>query len=380
MEEPKTQSIFEIKVRSSSKVGEGTMSAHIEYKLDVKTSLASYKSSSFTVIRRYSDFVWLRDKLLEQHKGYLVPPLPEKAILNRFNSEFVEYRRRELERFLARVVEHPVLQASSVLQSFLQSESPQNEATMSSEVVKKDHSSTAGLFSFLGSSLDSISAINLTAQADPDQWFDAKRNYVLALESQLLAFSKAMNTLTRHRKELIQALPEFSLASSLLASTEADHDSPTSASFKCLAELATSLVSLDEKRVDEETSFYEDSLRDYIRMLAAVKEMLSTRNEKLMLYQQHSKQVDLKKEKLEKAKGSSSAKLTREIEEGEKVVQDSKDNFDAISEICKQELQNFEKMKTQDFNKMLVRLTQININYEVQVLDHWKSLLSELQS
>jgi len=37
-------------------------------------------------------------------------------------------------------------------------------------------------------------------------------------------------------------------------------------------------------------------------------------------------------------------------------------------------------MKTQDFNKMLVRLTQININYEVQVLDHWKSLLSELQS
>jgi hypothetical protein len=38
---------------------------------------------------------------------------------DRFNLEFIEYRRRELERFLNRIVSHLVLRSASPLQTFL---------------------------------------------------------------------------------------------------------------------------------------------------------------------------------------------------------------------------------------------------------------------
>jgi len=112
---------LEIIISSPEKVGEGLMSAHVEYKLHVKTTLNNFKNSEFEVLRRYKDFVWLREQLAEKHKGYLIPPLPEKALLNRFNTEFLEYRRRELEKFLQRIIVHPVLSESVELQTFLES-------------------------------------------------------------------------------------------------------------------------------------------------------------------------------------------------------------------------------------------------------------------
>jgi hypothetical protein len=81
------------------------------------------------VKRRYSDFIWLQDQLIAHHKGIVIPPLPDKALLqtnkisgNRFEQNFVEYRRKELQRFLTRVSEHPTLCTSKYLQLFLESE------------------------------------------------------------------------------------------------------------------------------------------------------------------------------------------------------------------------------------------------------------------
>lgn len=55
-------------------------------------------SRRFSVIRRYSDFVWLSDQLAKDVPGSIVPPLPEKAVVGRFSAEFVESRRRLLEK------------------------------------------------------------------------------------------------------------------------------------------------------------------------------------------------------------------------------------------------------------------------------------------
>ncbi|KAI7738536.1 hypothetical protein M8C21_031621, partial [Ambrosia artemisiifolia] len=38
-----------------------------------------YQGSEKIVIRRYTDFVWLRDRLFEKYKGFFIPPLPEKS-------------------------------------------------------------------------------------------------------------------------------------------------------------------------------------------------------------------------------------------------------------------------------------------------------------
>ena len=45
--------------------------------------MPEYQGPEKIVIRRYSDFVWLRDRLFEKYKGVFVPPLPEKSAVGK---------------------------------------------------------------------------------------------------------------------------------------------------------------------------------------------------------------------------------------------------------------------------------------------------------
>jgi hypothetical protein len=47
-----------------------------------------------SVLRRYSDFVWLYERLHKERAGSIVPHLPEKQAVGKFSPEFVEERRR----------------------------------------------------------------------------------------------------------------------------------------------------------------------------------------------------------------------------------------------------------------------------------------------
>ena len=79
------------------------------------------------VRRRFNDFVALADLLVETQRGYFIFPRPDKGALEgaasgKSEAEFVESRRVELERYLARLAEHPVLGKSDELRVFLTAE------------------------------------------------------------------------------------------------------------------------------------------------------------------------------------------------------------------------------------------------------------------
>ncbi|GJE85133.1 PX-domain-containing protein [Phanerochaete sordida] len=76
-----------------------------------------------TVHRRFSHFVVLHTALTRRLPGIALPPLPEKQYAGRFNDDFVEARRGDLERYLSRVVRHPVARYAEVLTFFLGCES-----------------------------------------------------------------------------------------------------------------------------------------------------------------------------------------------------------------------------------------------------------------
>jgi hypothetical protein len=60
-----------------------------------------------TVVRRFNDFVWLRDQLRDALPFLIVPSLPEKQQIGRFNQDFVEVRLRALQRWVDRIAVHP---------------------------------------------------------------------------------------------------------------------------------------------------------------------------------------------------------------------------------------------------------------------------------
>ncbi|KAL5361174.1 hypothetical protein BJX96DRAFT_151519 [Aspergillus floccosus] len=71
-----------------------------------------------TVIRRYSDFVWLLDCLHKRYPFRQLPLLPPKRIAADSNS-FLEKRRRGLVRFTNALVRHPVLSQEQLVIMFL---------------------------------------------------------------------------------------------------------------------------------------------------------------------------------------------------------------------------------------------------------------------
>ncbi|TFK26567.1 hypothetical protein FA15DRAFT_637246 [Coprinopsis marcescibilis] len=76
-----------------------------------------------TVLRRFSHFVILHTALTRRLPGIALPPLPEKQYAGRFSNDFVEARRGDLERYLNKIVRHPIARYAEILTFFLGCES-----------------------------------------------------------------------------------------------------------------------------------------------------------------------------------------------------------------------------------------------------------------
>ncbi|KAH7345433.1 hypothetical protein B0J17DRAFT_639871 [Rhizoctonia solani] len=77
------------------------------------------ESTRITVHRRFSHFNFLHTALSRSLPGIALPPLPAKQYAGRFQGEFVEARRGDLEKWLQRVVRHPVVRYTEVVVFFL---------------------------------------------------------------------------------------------------------------------------------------------------------------------------------------------------------------------------------------------------------------------
>ncbi|KAF0489518.1 PX-domain-containing protein [Gigaspora margarita] len=89
-----------------------------EYTIFHVTSMFS-EGVQITVERRFSQFEWLYNRLVNKFGAFVLPPLPEKQYSGRFNEEFIEKRRRALERFINRLARHPIIRYSEILTHFL---------------------------------------------------------------------------------------------------------------------------------------------------------------------------------------------------------------------------------------------------------------------
>lgn len=108
----------------------GLTSSHFEYLVASTpsdpgaTSAAGEPWPRGEVRRRFNDFVALADLLIQTQRGYFVFPRPDKGALEtaatgKSEAEFVEARRGELERYLRRLAQHPVVGRSDELRVFL---------------------------------------------------------------------------------------------------------------------------------------------------------------------------------------------------------------------------------------------------------------------
>lgn len=151
-QQSKNEQFIEINVVEPKKSGDG-YGAYVLYKVNTKTNLPFFRSESFSVFRRFSDFLGLREKLAEKYlfSGRIVPPAPSKDAYNTAKvkmtkedldrADFLERRAKELERFMNRIGEHHVLRTDPDFREFLElnTELPKANSTsaLSSAGVKR---------------------------------------------------------------------------------------------------------------------------------------------------------------------------------------------------------------------------------------------------
>lgn len=88
----------------------------------IKSFIAYQLTPSFNniaVSRRYKHFDWLHERLVEKFCLIPIPPLPDKQISGRYEEQFVEHRRVQLQEFVDWVCRHPVLSTCEVFMHFL---------------------------------------------------------------------------------------------------------------------------------------------------------------------------------------------------------------------------------------------------------------------
>ena len=340
---------FTITVGDPHTVG-AAANSHTVYSVTTRTSSKAYVNPSFTVTRRYRDFLWLYERLHDNNPGVVVPPPPEKQAMGRFDTNFIESRRMALERMINKTAAHPVLQMDGDLKTFLENESF-NVAIKHSDRSKDPllgGSESKGIMSSIG-----ISVGGGNKFIEHDDWFHDRRIYLDALENQLKALQKSTEAVVAQRKALSDSCGDFSLALHNLAAVEL---SPSlSGPLEALGDLQVRIQELYSRQALQDILTLGIVIDEYIRLIGSITKAFEQRQKAYHSWHSaESKLQDIKKqqEKLLRAGRSQQDRIGQiqaDVADAERRVHASRLLFEDMGRLMRTELDKFEREKVEDF-------------------------------
>ncbi|EGG16283.1 Phox domain-containing protein [Cavenderia fasciculata] len=385
------RSVIEISVKDPEKMGD-SMNSYVKYKVvsvHHMTDRPDFKKED-EKYRRYSDFLWLRNVLKDTRRGVIIPPLPEKAIINKFNKEFIEQRRRELEKFLNRIAESESLVHSSEFTVFLTGDDqamlqaknsrPVNDME-SSQIVspppQQENKGFGKISSFFSNTVNSVTNMQHSVK-EVDPWFDDKKNYIQQLDTNLKKLEECVSLVIKKRKELAFALSEFTTAGLTFSSGEIAQSQDIANSFQRMTQVQLGVSKGMEELSNNEKGYFEDGIDDYVRVISAVKELINDRLDALLAVQNAERTLDSKKEKFEKGRGTAKAdQLNREVEDASRKLSEAKSEFDRITATSKVELQRFDAKRNYEMKRIINYVIRLNLDHYLKASDLWRQFLTE---
>ena len=249
--------LFQITVGDPTRVGD-PVRGYTVYTVRTSTTSPHYRRGEFSVLRRFSDFLWLFETLTMNNPGVIVPPMPDKHPFGRFQDTFIETRRQALQRGLAKITSHPVLQLDPDLRLFLESDQFAIESkNRRSEAVQMQEKSGL-LAGWTGSKY-----------VEQDDWFESRKTFLDSLESQLRQLSKSIDGASKTRLEMAMAMCDF--ADSMTGLAQSDLGSAMCAALARLADLATREKETNEEQAKAEVVHLLNLSDEYLRFIGSVR-------------------------------------------------------------------------------------------------------------
>ncbi len=372
---------------------QGALSAYITYKVNTSTDRQDFHYGQFSVIRRYRDFLWLHDCLGEEFPGIINPPLPERrnGMINRFEPEFIERRRKDLERYLSRVASHEELSSSNYFMTFLQAddaalaEKKEEDKKLKAQITKEGSQGV----NFAKWIDEAISVVKLRvgmedkSKSETDKQFEHMEQYVNELDVQIHQVAKHASSLVKKQEILGNTMYDFGFAFTQLASSERDIVSLGEA-LQHMGEKVDSVSVACRSQALKEGEAFEVPIYDYIKIIAALKAAMAKRQENKIKYMAAVHEVDVcitrhqkiegiagKEEKLRMARDTlQAAQVTMEIAKGE---------FEQVTTRLLREFERFLAEKSHDLKKIMLDYVNIQIEYARKIEANWAELVTELE-
>ncbi len=361
----------------------------------------------WVVIRRFRDFFWVRQSLQKQYAGVILPPLPARNVVEKYKMapEFIEDRRRALERFLVKVAEHDTLNQAASLRLFLtasESEFTIESARMSYALGAAAPAESGGASGLAASALSTASKLwrNLTDNAgyamhapqalsgsnvvqqhvrnEESPEYAALRQYYNHLEAHLNELHSQAQRLTMQHQRFGSALSEFgaalnslSLGIHALRSTEQRGE----AGLESEAENEEECAALGKKArvagqgwtsVSEELhANFEQPLRELLRAVQSAKKTIEDRDEALMNKIQAQMHVDAKRgmvAKLQATPGTRQDRIMAEERSLQQAIEKSEEATRFYNELVERmdgDIVRFQKERQADLHNVLVAFADV---------------------
>ncbi|XP_029643599.1 sorting nexin-2 isoform X7 [Octopus sinensis] len=377
---------LEIKVCEPNRVGDG-MGAYIVYKVISKTNIPAFRKTTMTVLRRFSDFLGLHEKLALKYirDGRIVPPAPEKSVLGMTkikmnkeesgSTEFIERRRLALQRFLSRTSAHPVLRVDPDFRDFLEKDGDLPRATSTSAL------SGAGVMRLFHRVGDAVEKITYKMD-ETDEWFEEKQQQVEALDTQLQKLHRSVENLVQQRRELCLSTGQFAKSAAMLGNAE-EHTA-LSRALSQLAETEEKVELLHKDQADQDYYVISELLKDYINLIQSVKDVFHERVKCYKNWKDAEVMLARKREnkaRLEVAhKTDKLSQAQQEITEWEQKLEKGQEDFEKISEIIRKEVKFFEVCRVADFKAAVITYLEHLMETQQKLIKYWEAFLPEAKA
>jgi sorting nexin-1/2 len=360
-----------------------------------------------SVLRRYSDFLWLYDSLHTERPGAIVPPLPDKQAVSRFSPEFVEDRRVGLEKFLRRVVCHPELGDAACLMTFLRADDLEFQhvkKTTTNKAMDFSESSGIGSGGVDNNSLGGAGAFHLNPQKNTatlkkwfseakttlsndlvsspdDDLFEEIERYIEVLSMQMKRVSNQASSLVRKSREIANGMFEFSLAFHQLAQSEGGN---LGRKLQQMGTSADSLSSLAVQQSDLECRSLEEPFKDYLKIIHGVKMALTRRHEKRVSYTALLQEIqgrEMSLHRLRMTPGCEAKAYSSEmsLQRYHTLAQVAKEEYAECSQRVLREVDRFKREKAEEMRGVVLEFILLEIEVNRGMERVWADLIPKLE-
>ncbi|GAB4856366.1 Sorting nexin-1 [Ancistrocladus abbreviatus] len=380
---PQSKEFLSVSVTDPVKLGNGVQ-AYISYRVISKTNLSDYQGPEKIVIRRYSDFVWLRERLFERYKGIFIPPLPEKSAVEkfRFSAEFIEMRRQALDIFVNRIASHNVLRKSDDLRLFLEAEEETMERARSQEmgIFRKKPSDLMQIFKDVQSKVSDVVLGKEKPVEESTPEYEKMKNYIFELEDHLAEAQKHAFRLVKRHRELGQSLSEFGKAVKVLGACEGDALGKAFSELGGKSEASSTKLQMEAHHL---LMNFEEPLKDYVRAVQSIKATIAERANAFRQHCELAETVKLKEINLDKLMLTRSEKVGEaEIEYRELKVesQEATKRYEEIVQLMNKEMVLFQEQKTVDMGLAFHEFAKGQARLANSMAEAWRSLIPKLEA